>query len=82
MENLEMKVGDRVEFSHEFLKNTAQHIGWAPQARGVIKDIDIGSGVVLCVIDWDDGSTSSANAKNLVMFHASPAPRRLESLPH
>lgn len=53
------KEGDRVQYSARFCRNTAQHTGWVPFARGEIKRIDryVGTLTIAHVV-WDQENRS------------------------
>lgn len=55
----EIKVGDKVAYSSQFLKSTGMHTGPVPFARGVVTDIKRYGAVVIAYVDW--GSTLPEN---------------------
>lgn len=63
-----LAVGDRVQFSKQFLQNTGQYTGEMPRARGVIEEIEpLGkSGTYLATIDWDQVPDEVPDTVNLV----------------
>ena len=64
---VELKIGDRVAFSREFLRNTGQYTGWAPFARGeVIAHVELSKGHVLARILWDSCQITNVLPANLV----------------
>jgi hypothetical protein len=62
-----ISIGDRVAYSREFLRNTAQHTGWAPFARGEVTGfVELSKGYILVEVRWDDGTGSNVLPVNLV----------------
>lgn len=63
-----MTVGSRVVFARAFLKTIHAYTGWYPFARGKVTDIEeICKGCTLATVAWDDGTTSRANVKALIL---------------
>lgn len=62
---IKLKIGDRVGFSGEFLRNTGQFTGAAGQMRGAIVDMIPVAQRALCVIAWDNGQEGKALDSNL-----------------
>jgi hypothetical protein len=48
-----LQLGDRVAYSSRFLKNTGQHTGDIPFARGTITRLTLIGNSQLAHIDWD-----------------------------
>ncbi len=48
----EIKVGDKVAYSRNFLKSTGMITGPTPFARGVVTDIKRYGSVVIASVDW------------------------------
>lgn len=64
---VELKIGDRVAFSREFLRNTCQYTGWAPFARGeIIAFVELSKGHSLARILWDDCAITNVHPGSLV----------------
>lgn len=66
--NKNIKIGDRVKYSHEWLKSVGELTGDIPFARGVVESVeDFGDSFTLAVIDWgNDEIPPRVNVKNLV----------------
>ena len=75
------KIGDRVAFAREFLRNTGQITGWKPFAEGVVVGVlDFGSGGrSMVTVAWDRGRTEKlagesspgkSNALDTALIHA------------
>lgn len=63
----DLKPGDRVCFSREFLRNTGQFTGRAPFAVGSVEALeDLGHDLVIAFIRWDDGVEGRVNVHNLI----------------
>jgi len=61
-----IQIGDRVGLSAKFLRSTGQFTGKAPARRGEVIDLeDMGSGLQLAEIRWDDGDASRVLNANL-----------------
>ena len=66
-----MKIGDRVQFSQKFLRNTGQFTGDVPFAKGIVTEIEkFGQGFTLVTVDWDVlDSPAKVNMKNLEILN-------------
>jgi hypothetical protein len=66
---MDCRVGDKVGYSHAFLRNTGQLTGAAPFARGTVVGFEnAGSGFVIAFVDWGqdkDRLPGRVNMKNL-----------------
>jgi hypothetical protein len=60
-------IGDRVRFSRAFLQSTGQYTGWAPFARGIVREMNtLSPGCTICAVQWDGGSAyAQVNRANL-----------------
>lgn len=70
-------VGTRVGYASAFLRNTGQHTGWAPFAKGTVTELhDIGARMHLAVVQWDDqtkpGRVLTSNLWPLDKRHIEP----------
>ena len=61
-----IKVGTRVAFKRQFLRDTMALTGWRPFARGEVVTVDAIGEIGLMTIKWDDGHISNVLASNLV----------------
>lgn len=68
----QITAGDRVAFSAAFLRSTGQFTGRVPFLRGDIASLDDLGSCVLALIQWNDGTESRVNVKNLARV-GSPA---------
>lgn len=61
---------DRVKFSAAFCRNTGQHTGWTPFARGVVVALEYPvrrtASYAIATVAWDDGKRTTVNLANLV----------------
>jgi hypothetical protein len=48
-----IKIGDKVGYSHAFLKSTGQHTGSVPFAKGTVTDLVTFGSATLALVDWD-----------------------------
>lgn len=51
--------GDRVAYAASFLRSTQQHTGWAPSARGTVRNVEPFGPHSLVTIAWDSGPVKS-----------------------
>ncbi len=50
-----IKVGDKVGYSHDWLRSTGNHTGPIPFARGVVIELaELSPGCTLARVDWND----------------------------
>lgn len=47
-----VKVGDRVAYARQWLRNTGQYTGDAPQARGTVTAVEQVGETRLATVDW------------------------------
>jgi hypothetical protein len=59
------KVGDKVRYSSEFLRNTGQYTGPTPQLKGTVTKVSDMGGKQLVSIKWNDGTEGKALSVNL-----------------
>ena len=53
-EMVQLKVGDKVQYSTQFLRSTGEYTGNVPKAKGVVKKLtSIGSNRHMAEVDWD-----------------------------
>lgn len=63
----EIKIGTRVRYAREFLRNTGQQTGEAPFLRGVVSAVHTYGVLKLAYVFWDgDDKEHHINIKNLV----------------
>ncbi len=48
-----IRIGDRVGYSHAFLKSTGQFTGPVPFAKGKVTDLVGFGGLTLAIVAWD-----------------------------
>lgn len=63
-----IKVGDKVAYSANFLRNTGQIAGESGHARGIVKSIkSYGKSFVLAEVDWDCDEPTNVHVANLAI---------------
>lgn len=71
------KVGDRVAFSQQFLRNAGMFTGWAPDARGTIRALNRLGLDTVAAIQWDGtpshGQVLTANLWPADKLHLEPS---------
>jgi hypothetical protein len=61
-----MNIGDKVCYSRKWLKNTGQHTGEFPFARGIITHLTTFKYSTIATIEWDNPDIpKKVNVKNL-----------------